>query len=64
MTTALDRQIDADLALRAKLHDCCDATVCAAHLMLRATKYLNDGDRPAAEALLPVIRAEIEKARP
>lgn len=62
--TTTDRQIDADLALRARLHECCDATVRAAHLMLRATKYLNEGDSEAAVALLPVIRAEIEKARP
>lgn len=64
MTTVIDRQIDADLALRARLHECCDATVRAAHLMLRATKYLNEGDSEAAVALLPVIRAKIEKGRP
>lgn len=64
MTTAIDRQIDADLALRARLHECADAGVRAIHLMLRATDYMNKGDREAAVALLPVIRAEIVKAQP
>lgn len=62
--TTIDRQIGTELELRARLHECFDATVRAAHLMLRATKYLNEGDREAAVALLPVIRAEIVKAQP
>lgn len=62
--TVLDMQISAELDLRAKLHACADAGMRAIHLMLKATDYLNKGDADAARALLPVIRAEIEKAQP